>query len=93
MRPNVQTRNLKGEGGGVYIATGGATTGGVATPASPFKNFDRVRAIQDSIVTLVSSNITGDSLAGIPIPAGSEIYGLFTSVTVLGGAVVAHNQT
>jgi hypothetical protein len=42
------------------------------------------------INTIVSTNMTGNSLNGETFPAGSEIHGLFTSIQLQSGACIAY---
>ena len=44
--------------------------------------------LDDSTVTAVA--LAGDNLTAASIPAGFEVYGLFTSVTVTAGRVLAY---
>jgi hypothetical protein len=44
--------------------------------------------LDDSTVTAVA--LAGDNLTAAAVPAGFEVYGLFTSVTVTAGRVLAY---
>jgi len=43
-----------------------------------------------TIDTIVSTNLTGNSLNGESLPAGSEIRGVFTSIKLQNGACIAY---
>lgn len=47
-----------------------------------------VYALEDSTITVVAT--TGDSLTAQPVLAGTAIYGLFDSVTVVAGTALAY---
>lgn len=81
-KPNVKAVNLKGEGGGVYIS-GTETVNG---------NFDTILCLTAAVANLTSSNLTGDSIAAVAIPAGVVIWGTFTQITLASGAVIAYNK-
>lgn len=75
-------RQLAGELGGIYIdASAGTVTG----------NWMEIHAVATSILGAVSSNITNFP-AGVTIQAGDSINGVFTSVAVSSGAVIAYNR-
>lgn len=73
-------KNLKGEKGGIYITDTSAHVG----------DFDSIQALEATVCDLVSATITG-TLTSVPIPAGSIIFGKFTSVTLASGKVIAYN--
>lgn len=75
----VKVKNLKGEKGGAYLAAAGAATGDI----------DTIYAHEDSVVNVVSTNITG-TLSAVPIPGGSFWVGKFTSVTWVSGKFTAY---
>lgn len=75
-------RQLAGELGGIYIdASAGTVTG----------NWMEIHAVATSILGAVSSNITNFP-AGVTIQAGDSINGVFTSVAVSSGAIIAYNR-
>lgn len=75
-------RQLAGEYGGRYIdSTSGTVTG----------NWQTLKAISTSILGAVSSNIT-NLPSGVTLQAGDELPGVFTSVVVSSGAIVAYNR-
>lgn len=47
-----------------------------------------VCAIEDSTISVTS--YAGDNLSSIAIPAGFSVYGLFSSVSVSSGSVIAY---
>lgn len=50
-----------------------------------------IMVLNDAVFTaLESDNIIGD-IAGLTITAGTVLYGLFTSITLASGAVIAYN--
>jgi hypothetical protein len=75
-------RQLAGEFGGRYIdASAGTVTG----------NYMEIHAVATSILGAVTSNITNFP-AGVTIQAGDSISGVFTSVAVSSGAIIAYNR-
>ena len=75
-------RQLAGEYGGRYIdASAGTVTG----------NYMEIHAVATSILGAVSSNITNFT-SGVTIQAGDSISGVFTSVAVSSGAIIAYNR-
>lgn len=81
-KPNVRAVNLKGEGGGVYIS-GTETVNG---------DFDTILCLTAAVADLTASNLTGDSIAAVEIPAGVVLWGKFTAITLASGAVVAYKS-
>ena len=51
--------------------------------------FGKVVALQDSVITLVSENVTGD-LSAVPFKSSNEICGVITSITLGSGTVIAY---
>ena len=87
MAENRTLKGIYGEAGVHYVATGLTVVG----------EFCAITSVHiDTIVTVVSAKTTkdqqGDAIAnaatitGIPLPAGTTIYGQFTSVTIGGAA-------
>ena len=75
-------RQLAGEYGGRYIdASAGTVTG----------NWMEVHAVSTSILSGCTSNIT-DLGAGVTIQAGDSISGVFTSLALSSGALIAYNR-
>jgi len=44
--------------------------------------------VEDAVVTVVS--LAGDNLTSVTLPAGYSLYGLFSSVSVASGSVIAY---
>ena len=75
-------RQISGEYGGQFISSAsGAITG----------NFQALHALEITILGATTSNITNFP-AGVTIQAGDEIAGVWTSVTVSSGSVIAYNR-
>lgn len=75
-------RQLAGEYGGRYIdASAGTVTG----------NWMEIHAVATTILGAVSSNITNFP-SGVTIQAGDSISGVFTSLDVSSGAIIAYNR-
>lgn len=75
-------RQLAGEHGGRYIdASAGTVTG----------NFMEIHAVATSILSGCTSNITGLG-SGVTIQAGDSISGVFTSIALSSGAIIAYNR-
>jgi len=53
--------------------------------------FGKIVALEDSVIaSLTAMDYTGNTLAAIPLNASSEMYGVFTSITLTSGTVVAY---
>lgn len=52
------------------------------------EQYRAISAIEDTTISVVS--YAGDNLTSIAIPAGFTLYGLFSSVTVASGSVIAY---
>lgn len=53
--------------------------------------FFRLYALEASVInTATVQNASGNTFSAVPIPAGGAIDGLFTSVTLTSGKVVAY---
>jgi len=55
--------------------------------------FGKIHALEDAVMTLVSENVTKNgttTLSSIAIKHGSEVEGIFTSITLASGSVVAY---
>ena len=52
--------------------------------------FGKVVALQDSVITLVSDNVTGD-LSAVPFKSTAEICGVITSITLGSGTAIAYS--
>lgn len=56
-------------------------------------NFCAIQALAESVFALLTcAEWSGDSTAGLPLPAGVTIYGQFTAFTLTSGKVIAYNQ-
>ena len=76
---------ISGFKGGIIITDTAAHTG----------KFAKITCLTDSTVTLVSPNVTKNgttTVSGIALKAGTEIEGIFTSVTqTSAGSVIAYS--
>lgn len=79
---NIRIRNLKGEGGAV-VRTG-------TTPATG--QFDALQCIEPTVLASITSNLSGDSLVGVTLPAGFVLYANITAFTLTSGKVIAYRQ-
>jgi hypothetical protein len=75
-------RQLAGEFGGRYITASDGTVDG---------NWMEIHAVSSTILSGCTSNITGLG-SGVTIQAGDSISGVFTSLAVSSGALVAYNR-
>lgn len=81
--------SMKGhQGGDVDYTIGGEVITDTATHTGRFHHIDFYENSQ--IHTIVSTNMTGNSLNGESFPAGSELRGLFTSIKLQNGACIAY---
>jgi len=74
--------NMQGQGGGIVLNAGDSASG----------KFRWIQVINDAVIDdLISNNITdNDKLEDITIPAGVGIGGMFTSINVTSGVVIAY---
>ena len=82
---NIRNPFDSGGGGGKLITSTTTYTG----------NFYAVQVIADAVLNVTDSskyvgNLTGDSLTGVTFPAGTVIYGVFTTFTLVSGKVIAY---
>lgn len=70
-----------GQAGAVYETGTTAITG----------DFFAIQFVADSVFSLLTSNITGDTITGQTFTAGSTIFGRFTAFTLTSGKVLAYN--
>ena len=75
-------RQLAGEFGGKYITAADGTVSG---------NWMEIHAVSTSIIGSCTSNITNFG-AGVTVQAGDSISGVFTSLSLSSGAIVAYNR-
>lgn len=67
--------------GAEYIADTSAHTG----------RFGKIVALEDSVIASLSADdYTGNALSAIPFKASCELCGVFTSITLTSGTVVAY---
>lgn len=53
--------------------------------------FGKIVALENSVIASLSAmDYTGNALAAIPLNASSEMEGVFTSITLTSGTVVAY---
>jgi len=74
--------DLQGQGGGIVLEASDSASG----------KFRWIQVISDAVIDdLTSDNITDDDkLEDITIPAGVGIGGMFTSINVTSGVVIAY---
>jgi len=77
--PNFQ-RQVLGQKGFRKLRTGSASISG--------EFYRAITVLDDAVITTVSES--GDDLTAGTIPAGITIYGLFSSITVVSGDVLAY---
>lgn len=80
---NVSDVNMRS--GGTYIDDTAAHTG----------KFGAIQALAAAVIAALESESPGKllgTMATMPIPAGTTIYGNFTSITLTSGKVIAYNQ-
>lgn len=70
-----------GYSGGVLINT--------TTPAKS-GTFFAIQVITNAVFTTLTGNLSGDGYGGQTFPAGTVIYGSFTSVQLASGCVIAY---
>jgi len=76
-----ETAGTPGGAGFEYITDTSAHTG----------RFFRLYALEAAVIdTATVQNASGNSFSAVPVPAGCAIDGLFTSVTLASGKVVAY---
>jgi hypothetical protein len=75
-------RQLAGEYGGTYISSASGTVTG---------NWQTIHALEITILGATTSNITNFP-AGVTLQAGDELPGVWTSITVSNGSIVAYNR-
>ena len=75
-------RQLAGEYGGRYITSSDGTVSG---------NWQTLKAVSTTVLGAVTSNIT-NLPSGVTLQPGTEVPGVFTSVAVTSGAIIAYNR-
>jgi len=76
------------QGNGIDYTVGGEVITDTAAHTGRFHHIDFFE--NTTIHTIVSPNMTGNSLNGESFPAGSEIRGVFTSIQLQNGACIAY---
>ena len=54
-------------------------------------NWFKIKCITQTTFTVLTGNNTGDAITGVAFPAGTELYGHFTAITLTSGSVFAYN--
>jgi hypothetical protein len=62
----------------------------IADTDAHVESFRSILAVTAAVAALAADDIIGSSLAAVPIPAGVEIRGHFTSVKLASGTVIAY---
>lgn len=61
------------------------------TTALSGQNFFAVQCLTETVIaSYTSSTLSGDSLAGVTLPAGTVIFGTFTAITLTSGAIIGY---
>lgn len=81
MSQAVRITNQRGANGADYIADTNGHTG----------RWQAITAVEAAVAALVAGDV-GGTLTAVPIPAGTTIYGAFTSITLASGKVWADRQ-
>jgi len=72
-----------GQGGAEYVADTAAHPG----------NFVAIQAVEVAVInTLTAGNWTPSTATAIPLPAGSTIFGSFSTLTLTSGKVIAYRN-
>ena len=76
----------------MYSADPDYAVGGevITDTAAPTGRFKRVDFYEETQISAMSSNLTGNSIASETVAAGTTIYGLITSITLTSGACIAY---
>ena len=75
-----KSRNLKGEGGGLYVTDTSAHAG----------DFDVILAHEASVISTATSSTISGTLTTVALPAGFAWYGKFSTFTLASGKVTAY---
>ena len=68
-------------------AVGGEVITDTAAHTGRYKGVD---FYEDTQIAAMSSNLTGNTIAGETVKHGTRIYGLITSITLTSGACIAY---
>jgi len=60
----------------------------ISSAAAPAGHYNAILVLDDVVLTCTSLN--GESLAGVDVPAGVTIVGMFTAVSVTSGTALAY---
>ena len=63
---------------------------GITDTAAHTGRFKRVDFYEETQISAMSSNLTGNSIASETVAAGTTIHGLITSITLTSGACIAY---
>lgn len=76
----------------MYSADPDYAVGGevITDTAAHTGRFKRVDFYEETQISAMSSNLTGNSIASETVAAGTTIYGLITSITLTSGACIAY---
>jgi hypothetical protein len=81
--------SFKGQqGNGIDYTLGGEVINDTVEHVGRFHHIDFYE--NTHVNTIVSSNMTGNTLNGETFPAGFELRGVFTSITLNNGACIAY---
>lgn len=79
---DTDVKNLKGEAGAV-VETGTDVLTGL--------NLESIQCLEDTVIaSYTSSTLTGDSIAGFTLPAGTIIYARFSAITLTSGKIIGY---
>lgn len=63
----------------------------ISDTAAHAGRFGKICALEDSVIASLSAeDYTGNALTAVPLKATGEMYGVFTSITLTSGTVVAY---
>lgn len=65
---------------------------GATTPNDGFTHFSAIQCVQECVFSALAGNVTNSNrLVGSVIPAGTVLFGLFTSATLTSGLAIGHH--
>jgi hypothetical protein len=76
----------------VSMRSGGKIITGTTEVTGKFGAIQALSATVVAAATTVSPGKLVGTMAALPIPAGTTIFGNFTSITLTSGTVIAYNQ-
>ena len=76
----------------MYSADPDYAVGGevITDTAAHTGRFKRVDFYEETQISAMTSNLTGNSIASETVAAGTTIYGVITSITLTSGACIAY---